>query len=378
MKREFIAISLLSCILCSCGVHDRTVYVSNDTDVDRQMETVSVPFSSLGIKGLSAENAVVKTADGVEIPSQTVSGWDGVQTLIFQTDMKAGASAAFSVSKGTPQVYDTLARSRYVPERKDDYAYENNVVVGRIYGPALEGPRTFGPDVWIKKTSRFVFDDWLALKDFHRNHGEGMDCYMVGNALGGGACAPLEGDKVVIGDNYLTWNRLSNGPLRTEAEFTYPAFDVNGVGVKTFRTLSLDANTRLVRWTTSFEAEGVDSLDVIVGAVVHDTVSFKLGNDYVSFTEWASDSKLDDPHLDGQISIGVVLSDNFRAEPVIVDNHAGFRLRLACGQTVEFWTASGWNEGGVESPESWNAYMESQAYALNHPLKVEVADCREN
>ncbi len=378
MKREFIAISLLSCILCSCGVQDRTVYVSNDTDVDRQMETVSVPFSSLGIKGLSAENAVVKTSDGVEIPSQTVSDVNGVQSLIFQADVKACESVAFTVSKGTPEVYDTLTRSRYVPERKDDYAYENNVVVGRIYGPALEGPRTFGPDVWIKNTSRFVFEDWLAGKDFHRNHGEGMDCYMVGNALGGGACAPIEGEKVLAGDNYQTWKRLSNGPLRTEAEFTYPVINVNGVGIKTFRTLSLDANTRLVHWTTSFEAEGLDSLDVFVGAVVHDTVSFEFGKNYVSFTEWASDSKLDDPHLDGQISIGVVLSRNLKGEPVVIDGHAGFRFKLACGQAVEFWTASGWNEGGVESPESWNAYMKSQAYALNHPLKVEVADCREN
>lgn len=374
MKRGFLAISLLSCILCSCGVQDRTVYVSNDTMADRQMETVSVPFSSLGIKGLSADNVVVKTSEGIEVSSQTVSDADGTQSLIFQADVKACESVAFTVSKGTPQVYDTLARSRYVPERKDDYAYENNVIVGRIYGPALEGPRTFGPDVWIKNTSRFVFDDWLVRGDFHRNHGEGMDCYMVGNALGGGACAPIVGEKVLAGDNYQTWKRLANGPLRTEAEFTYPAIDVNGKEVKTFRTLSLDANTRLVHWTTSFEAEGVDSLDVFVGAVVHDTVSFVLGNDYVSFTEWASDSKLDDPHLDGQISIGVVLSDKFKGKPVIIDGHAGFRLRLACGQTVDFWTASGWDKGGVESPEAWNSYMKSQAYALKHPLNVALAE----
>lgn len=374
MKRRFLAISLLSCILCSCGVQDRTVYVSNDTLVDRQLETVSVPFSSLGIKGLSADNAVVKTSEGIEVPSQTVSDADGAQSLIFQAEVKACESVAFTVSKGTPQVYDTLARSRYVPERKDDYAYENNVIVGRIYGPALEGPRTFGPDVWIKNTSRFVFDDWLVRGDFHRNHGEGMDCYMVGNALGGGACAPIVGEKVLAGDNYQTWKRLSNGPLRTEAEFTYPAIDVNGKEVKTFRTLSLDANTRLVHWTTSFEAEGVDSLDVFVGAVVHDTVSFVLGNGYVSFTEWASDSKLDDPHLDGQISIGVVLSRNLKGEPVVIDGHAGFRLKIACGQTVDFWTASGWDNGGVESPEAWNSYMKSQAYSLNHPLKVALAE----
>ncbi len=346
--------------------------MSNPSEVDRTDETVEVPFSALGIRGLCAANAVVKTAEGVEVPSQTLSGADGEQSLIFQVSLPAGESTSFSVSKGTPSVYDTLARSRYVPERKDDYAYENNIIVGRIYGPALEGPRTFGPDVWIKNTPRFVFDDWLAIRDFHRNHGEGCDCYMVGKALGGGACAPLSGGKVCIGDNYATQKRLSNGPLRTEAEFTYTAFPVGESTATAYRSLSLDANTRLVRWTTSFEAEGVDSLEVLVGAVVHDTVSFEAGDDYVSFTEWASDSKLVEPHDDGLISIGVVLSDRFKGTPAIVDGHAGFILKVACGEQVEFWTASGWSEGGVESPEAWNAYMKTRAYAVNHPLTVEV------
>ena len=373
MKRLFLALSVLSCLLCSCGAQYRTVCVSNPSDVDRISETVEIPFSSLGIRGLSAENAVVRSSTGVEIPSQTISDAEGgALSLIFQTDMKAGASASFTVSTGTPSVYDTLARSRYVPERKDDYAYENNVVVGRIYGPALASPRTFGQDIWIKNTPRFVFDAWLTVGNFHRNHGEGCDCYMVGKALGGGACAPVADGKVCIGDNWTTQKRISNGPLRTEAEFTYEDIDVNGVPFTVRRSLSLDANSRLVRWTTSFEAEGVDSLEVIVGAAVHDTVSLVFGDDYVSFTEWASDSKLADPHGDGLISIGVVLADRFKGKPANIDGHAGFILKVACGETVEFWTASGWSEGGVESPEAWNGYMRAQATAVNHPLTVKV------
>lgn len=371
MKRSFIAIPLLSCLLCACGVQDRTVYVSNGTAVDRHLETVSVPFGQLGIDGLTADNAVVSAPDGTSVPCQAVTEADGSLSLIFQTDLKAGESAGFTVSKGVRQPCDTLVWSRYVPERMDDYAYENNVIVGRIYGPALKSPRTFGPDVWIKNTSRFVFDDWLALRDFHRNHGEGMDCYMVGSALGGGACTPLAGDKVSVGDNYLTWKRLSNGPIRTEAEFTYPPIDVDGVEVTTVRSLSLDASSRLVHWTTAFEAAGRDSLDIVVGAVLHDVISIVYGDDYVSFTEWASDSKT--PQIDGKISIGVILSDRFKAVPCEMDGHAVLKFRVKCGETVDYWTASGWDQGGVESPEAWNAYMKDQAFAVNHPLEVRVA-----
>ena len=213
MKR-FVAISVLSCLLCACGVQDRTVSVANDSSVDRHAETVSVPFDALDIRGLSAENAVVKAADGVQLPSQVITDADGQLSIIFQTDVKAGEHETFSIAKGERAVFDTLVNSRYVPERKDDYEFENNLVLGRIYGPALEGPRTFGPDIFIKNTPELVFDRWLAGRDFHRNHGEGMDCYMVGKTLGGGSCAPVSDGRIFIGDNYATQKRLCNGPLR--------------------------------------------------------------------------------------------------------------------------------------------------------------------
>ena len=369
MKR-FSVIPVLSCLLCACGVQDRTVSVANETLVDRHAETVSVPFSELGIRGLSADNAVVKAADGKQIPSQVVTDADGKLSVIFQADVKAGASMDFLVSKGIREAYDTLVNSRYVPERKDDYEYENNLVLGRIYGPALEGPRTFGPDIFIKNTPELVFDKWLAGRDFHRNHGEGMDCYLVGKTLGGGSCAPLADGRIFAGDNYATQRRLCNGPLRTAAEFTWPEFDIDGSAVTVKRSLSLDANTRLVHWTASFDAVGKDSLDVVVGAVLHDVVSIVYGNDYISFTELASDSR--ELVNDDLISVGLVLSDRFSAEACEYDGHAVLKFRVKCGETVDYWTASGWNKGGVESLDAWDEYVKEQAYAVNNPLTVAV------
>ena len=370
MKRFFV-IPVLSCLLCACGVQDRTVSVTNDSPVDRHCETVAVPFDALGIRGLSAENAVVKAADGKQIPSQVISDADARLSVIFQADVKAGTSENFVVSKGVRAVFDTLVNSRYVPERKDDYEFENNIVVGRIYGTALEAPRTFGPDIFIKNTPEFVFDRWIAGRDFHRNHGEGMDCYMVGKTLGGGSCAPVsEAGRIFIGDNYSTYKRLCNGPLRTAAEFSYDEFDVDGMSVTAKRGLSLDANTRLVHWTASFEASGKDSLDVVVGAVLHDVTSIVYGKDYISFTELASDSH--ETVNDDLISIGLILSDRFTAESCELEGHAVLKFRVKCGETIDYWTASGWNKAGVESPEAWNEYMKEQAFAVNNPLIVKL------
>lgn len=370
MKRFCPAIAAAVLMAGSCAEQHRIVTVANNLSFDRQNETVTVPVSELRLGGAADGNVAVETLDGRRLPSQIVSGTGGEPCLLFQADVPAGSEVSFRVTNAEPAPCDTLVRSRYVPERKDDYAYENNLVVGRIYGPALASPRTVGPDVWIKSTPEFVFDKWLKRGHIHTDYGEGMDCYKVGEALGGGACTVLSGDgKVIAGDNWETHARLCNGPVRTAAEFTYPMFRADSLAVKLRRTLSLDAGTRLVHWTAAFEAD-TNSLDVVVGAVLHDVIDIEYGKDYISFTEWASDSK--DPVRDGKISIGVILPDRFEAEPCEIDGHAVLKFRVRCGEVIDYWTASGWDRGGVESPAAWNSYMRAQAQAVNHPLEVTV------
>lgn len=369
MKHFCPAIVAIALTAGSCAEQQRIVTVSNSLSIDRHNETVSIPVSELRLDGAADGKVAVAALDGSLLPSQVSVCADGEVCLLFQTDVPAGGEVSFRVTNAEPAPCDTLVRSRYVPERKDDYAYENNLVVGRIYGPVLASPRTVGPDVWVKSTREFVFDKWLKRGHIHTDYGEGMDCYQVGNALGGGACALLsESGKIIVGDNWATQNRLCNGPLRTAAEFTC-SFRADSLDVRLRRTLSLDASTRLVHWTAAFDADA-DSLDVVVGAVLHDVISIEYGRDYIAFTEWASDSK--DPVRDGKISLGVILADRFAATPCEIDGHAVLKFRVKTGETIDYWTASGWDRGGVESPDAWNAYMKARAQTVNHPLEVTV------
>ncbi len=98
---------------------------------------------------------------------------------------------------------------RTVPERYDDYAWENNKVAYRLYGPALEtSPEklvTPGIDVWVKCTDKLVIDEWYARGNYHHNYGDGMDCYKVGVTLGSGASLPfVDGKFWMMGHNYAT------------------------------------------------------------------------------------------------------------------------------------------------------------------------------
>ena len=89
--------------------------------------------------------------------------------------------------------------ARFVPERADDFVFENNLVAGRFYGEALEGnPTSPGVDIWVKLPGALVANDWYAhaVEDggyYHHDHG-GKDCYKVAVSLGGGASVPLIAD----------------------------------------------------------------------------------------------------------------------------------------------------------------------------------------
>ena len=375
-----MAAASFAAILASCTVDSQTVTVTNDSELSRQNETVELCFSSLqkADRSLTAENVVVLDALGLQVPSQVYTESDGTVKLIFQATAGAGEVVSYTVQAGEREDYPVKAYSRHVPERLDDYAYENNRIAGRIYGPALEFPRTFGSDIWLKCTERLVIDDWFAKMDYHHNYGEGMDCYKVGGTLGGGALVPYSaGENFVIGDNWASFNHICDGPVRTKAEFTYDAFDVNGKKSSASRVLELDANTYFVKSVTAFYPvdHQADSLDLVLGDIQHQVLDLKNSDNWIAFTEVASDTK--QPEVDGNISVALVydaaeLADNSLKAVGDIAGHAAIITREAAGKPIAVWTGSGWSQGGVDSPQSWNLIVAEFAYAQANPLKVEV------
>ena len=84
-----------------------------------------------------------------------------------------------------PRLEDYRVYGRFVRERHDDFAWENDRVAFRIYGEALETfekePLTSSAvDAWSKRTRRLVLNDWYLVDDYHRDHGEGGDFYPAG------------------------------------------------------------------------------------------------------------------------------------------------------------------------------------------------------
>ena len=189
-------------------------------------------------------------------------------------------------------------------------------------------------------------------------------------ALGGGALAPYADDKIILGDNYETYDRICNGPIRTKVVFTYKPFDVDGHLTTLKRELTIDANTNFIKISNWYNA-AVDQLPVVLGAVLHDVLDRTDGENYIAFTEKASDSA--DPDADGDISVGLVVDAAEEGVEVgTMDGHAVLKYNITPGKRADVWTGSGWSKGGIESPEAWAQMVEDFAYAQANPLEVTV------
>lgn len=365
MKRMIYSLALLAMTACSSG-GGMVAVVENGADMVRVNETVEIAWGDLRRAGVTADDVVVTNEKGGQIPSQVLFDEAGEPaTLLFQATVAAGGSTSYRIAAGERKAFETKAYGRYVPERADDYAWENNLVAYRIYGPALADPQTQGVDVWVKSTPRMVINEWYGKNDYHHNYGEGMDCYKVATTLGGGAMAPVADGHIVVSGNYATQRCTANGPIRTAAEFTYAPMKVAGRDVTMTRRIWLDANTRFS--VQEYRFDGFDGeMDVAAGIVLHDVWSKASGDGYAAVTEAASDTS--DAERDGDIMLGVVMEKGGTVTEA--DGHILVTGRVRAGEWIRMRNGSAWSQGGMSGAAEWERMVREERMRAASPLKV--------
>jgi hypothetical protein len=172
-----------------------------------------------------------------------------------------------------PKVY-----GRYVPERKDDFAWENEYAAFRMYGPALrpENPSN-GVDLWLKASPELVVDSFYYREHvlglpYHINYGKGLDCYKVGHTCGAGGLIVLAEDRTWIGGAYDRWVILEQTPDKFVFKLEYDSLLVAGQILHESITITAEAgeplNKAQVVLTGAYEGE----LLVGGGIYMHDTI----------------------------------------------------------------------------------------------------------
>lgn len=251
------------------GAKSSSVKVKNPGKMNRLNEVVELSWSEAqkSLPGLSPENAAVRDGvTGMFLPTQT---WDEdrdgkVDSLLVQVELRPFEERKLDIlslaeGKKVPQ-FPSRLHARFVPERMDDFAWENDRMAFRAYGPALAAEdATGGIDVWTKRVRYPIVDKWYAkgAEFYHQDHGEGMDAYKVGQSLGLGGTGYLDkSGKLVVSPEYKEWELMEKGPLRLRFKLTYRPIDVSGAKVAEERVIRMDAGSYFLTSTSSFKVEG--------------------------------------------------------------------------------------------------------------------------
>ena len=228
--------------LCSAATKQLTVKAVNKLQIARPSQTIELSANDLAPLGeKNLERIHVKDADGKELVCQAVDT-DGdyePDHVIFQADFAPRETRTFTITTGKKQEYTKdqfRAFGRFVRERFDDFAWENDRIAHRMYGKALETwknePLTSSTvDIWSKRVSRMLINDWYMLDNYHEDSGEGADFYSAGLTRGCGGNGLWAGERLWVSRNFVASRVLANGPIRVMFELTYEPFDVNGISV---------------------------------------------------------------------------------------------------------------------------------------------------
>ena len=172
-----------------------------------------------------------------------------------------------------PKVY-----GRYVPERKDDFAWENEFAAWRMYGPALkaENPSN-GVDLWLKASPELIVDSFYYREHvlglpYHINYGKGLDCYKVGHTCGAGGLIVLANDTTYIGGPYDRWTILEQTPERFVFRLEYDSLLVAGHILQESITITAEAGEPMNRADVVLTGNYDGELLVGGGIYMHDTI----------------------------------------------------------------------------------------------------------
>ncbi len=268
------------------------------------------------------------------------------------------------IDKHHSQVY-----CRFVPERMDDFAWENDRIAFRMYGPALEGELvSSGIDVWLKKTSQLVIDNWYARGDYHEDHGQGLDCYSVGSSLGCGGTAVWQGNRLYSSRNFTSWKIGENGPLRLRFELSYHPWEVNGFQISENKEISLLAGQNFNKIQSHFQIQGKEQeVTLAIGIKIHEELnSHSQGNEKEGWISvWEETPK------NGAYGCAVLI-DPVKINRIIeAEGHILILSDIGNNDILTYYTGAGWDQSGFFPSEGdWIDYIRQMIRQIHTSAKV--------
>jgi hypothetical protein len=370
--------------LCS-GANQLTIRAVNPLAFARANQTIELSakkLAPLGEKNL--QKIHVRDAAGREVLCQAVdTDYDDFHQpdiVIFQADFAANETKTFSVVAGRKQEYtpaDFKAYGRFVRERFDDFAWENDHIAHRTYGKALETwkgePLTSSAiDVWSKRVSRPVIDEWYMVDNYHSDMGEGCDDYSAGATRGCGGNGLWSNSRIWVSKNFVNSRVLANGPIRVMFELDYEPFDVNGMEVSEVKRITLDAGSQLDHFQSSYKIpSGAGTLICAAGLKKVNGEELKFNADLGTYISWEPMEK----NL-GMQGVALIVNPKMLHIEKQADDKLNNLVLIKTGPdlSVSYWAGFAWDRAGrITTQTAWTDYVNQFAQGLASPIEVTVA-----
>jgi hypothetical protein len=361
--------------------------------------------------------------DGVSsriLDSQTYAPATNEDKLLFQVDLAPHETRPYYILDASalavvpPPIVKTFAR--YVPERHDDFAWESDRIAHRIFGKALETwqeePLTSsGLDVWIKRARQPVINDMYRTMNFFDLSGPAQDDYRVGKTRGDGGVGVWQNGKLYVSKNWRSYRIITTGPIRSEFELTYDAWDAGGRTVSETKRISIDAGSNLSRCESSFRSDDKSPLIIGIGlserpgenVVVSDGSpiidSWQTGTTKGLFVQnqiegWVTYWQPQD-FAKGTTAVAIVLpkgsvetftndAPSLPASAFKPPTHTGKEgqpairdllaiTQVKANQLLVYYAGAGWSESGdFPDAKSWTDYVRRFAERRDQPLQVTI------
>ena len=395
MKFNFkVAISLLAILVlfCSFGSKNKLnkkLVVENKLQFERN-EIVSVRLNKYKCLSRLTDYRDIKVKDqnGKLVMTQLIDlNADGApDELLFQVSVPGKSKIIYTLFtdsnlKNLESEITTYAR--FVPERIDDFAWENDKVAFRTYGPEAQrlteagrsdGTLSSGIDLWLKRVNYSIIDSWYAnnLKTagyYHIDHGEGYDPYHVGSSRGTGGTGIWENDSLYISKNFINYRVIATGPLRMVFELDYAPW--SSYGVKETKRISLDSGSNF----SKFENR-ISSISIIpnytIGITLHkEKGSVALNIKKGTFRHW-------EPIDDSFVGEGIVISPSMVKAAMNHHSKAADQSQILVvtepkNNILVYYVGFAWLKSGqVQSVQDWDNMLEKQAKIIQNPLLVKI------
>ena len=259
---------------------------------------------------------------------------------------------------------------RFVPERMDDFAWENDRVAFRVYGPkcqelAEQGNRagliSSGIDCWLKRVDYPIIDKWYKKAEsggsYHLDDGEGLDNFHVGKTRGCGGTAILSDGEYIVSQNFSEWKIIENSNSRSIFCLKYKPIMVKGIPVSETKTITINKGDNYFRCDVAFESElSIDTL--AIGLTLHDNKGVTDSSPDGWITYWQ-------PIDDSEIGMAAFVSKKDMLGSLKIENEGEALDHIWLfvnpkNNKATYYTGFGWKKSGqFASAEEWKKYIKT-------------------